>query len=599
MAELPTEKITLKSRLQVQSEAATSDAPDPDIQPGSTAATAAALDAIHLAPGYYTSFRFLGSALAVGLGFGCGVGGYSLIAPILSYIDADIGPDANIVWVSLVYTLTSAIGLLLFGRLSDLFGRRWFFVGGSALALVGSIVCATANSIPMLIGGETLLGFASASQLSYGFTLGELLPIKYRFLGVSYCYLFVIPFSALGPGVAYALILHTAAGWRWCYYLLIITNTICTLCWYFCYYPPTFQAKNGDQTFWHKLAQLDYLGLLLYTGGLLLFLMGLSWGGSVHPWRSAYVICTMVIGLLMLVGFVLWEAWATLQEPMLPLHLFKQRGFASAVLMVSIGASVYYAFAILWPNMVNILYSEGETTMWIGWASCTTNAGFTLGEICGGVLAKVFKKVKYQLICATVSSAALLAAVASCTPHTKDRAIGLIFVGTLLVGWYESISFTLTTVLVDDQTEVGTAAGLGGSARSGISTVCSVIYTVVLSNRLASTVPAQVVPAVTAAGLPASSVASFLTALTAGTPDAYAKIPGITNAILAAGQQAYKTANADAYRTVSLTTLAFGGLAIIASLFMGEVESRMTGEVTAKLHLRKEKEATSAETAAV
>lgn len=360
-------------------------------------------------PGYYRSFRFIGSMLAVGLGFGAGVGGYSLIAPILSYIDADIGPDNNLVWVALGYTLTSAIGLLLFGRLSDLFGRRWFFIGGSALALVGSIVCATANSIPMLIGGETLLGFAAASQLSYGFTLGELLPIKYRFLGVSYCYLFVIPFSALGPAVAYAFILYTDAGWRWCYYLMIILNALCTICWFFCYYPPTFHMKNGDESFIHKLAELDYLGLFLYTGGLLLFLMGLSWGGQVHPWKSAYVLCTMIIGLVMLIAFALYETFANLKEPMMPIHLFKEPGYASSVMMVSIGASVYYAFAIIWPNMVNTLYSDGHSTMWIGWASCTTNAGFTLGEICGGVSAKIFGKVRYQVMFAVCTSAALLA----------------------------------------------------------------------------------------------------------------------------------------------------------------------------------------------
>lgn len=360
-------------------------------------------------PGYYLSFRFLGSMLAVGLGFGAGVGGFSLIAPILTYINADIGPDDNIVWVALGYTLTSAIGLLLFGRLSDLFGRRWFFIGGSVLALIGSIVCATATNIPMLIGGETLLGFAAASQLSYGFTLGELLPIKYRFLGVSYCYLFVIPFSALGPAVAYALVLHTEAGWRWCYYLMIILNTICTACWFFCYYPPTFHMKNGDKTFWSKLADLDYIGLFLYTGGLLLFLMGLSWGGSVHPWKSAYVLCTMIIGAVMLVVFALYESFAKLKEPMMPVHLFKEPGYASAVMMVSIGASVYYAFAIIWPSMVSVLFSEGKSTMWIGWASCTTNAGFTLGEICGGVSAKIFGKVKYQLMFSVCASAALLA----------------------------------------------------------------------------------------------------------------------------------------------------------------------------------------------
>ena len=53
-------------------------------------------------------------------------GGYALIAPVLSDINEDIGPSANITWVSIVYVLCEAVFFLLVGRLSDLFGRRWF-----------------------------------------------------------------------------------------------------------------------------------------------------------------------------------------------------------------------------------------------------------------------------------------------------------------------------------------------------------------------------------------------------------------------------------------------------------------------------------------
>jgi MFS family permease len=74
--------------------------------------------------GYYYSASFVGTMLATGLGLAAAVGGFSLAAPNLAQINAEIGPDPNIYWVSLVYTLTLAIGLLLVGRLSDLFGRR-------------------------------------------------------------------------------------------------------------------------------------------------------------------------------------------------------------------------------------------------------------------------------------------------------------------------------------------------------------------------------------------------------------------------------------------------------------------------------------------
>lgn len=117
--------------------------------------------------GYFRSLKFIGSMFAIGSAFGCGVAGFTFAAPILGYINEDIGPDANITWVALSYLLTSSIGLIIVGRLTDLFGRRWFFIIGNAIATLGSVVCATAPSIPALIAGETLVGVGASVQLSY------------------------------------------------------------------------------------------------------------------------------------------------------------------------------------------------------------------------------------------------------------------------------------------------------------------------------------------------------------------------------------------------------------------------------------------------
>jgi MFS family permease len=81
-------------------------------------------DETTLKKGYFRISFFLGTMLTTGLGLAAAVGGFGLAAPNLALINADIGPDPNITWVSLVYTLTLAIGLLLVGRSSDLFGRR-------------------------------------------------------------------------------------------------------------------------------------------------------------------------------------------------------------------------------------------------------------------------------------------------------------------------------------------------------------------------------------------------------------------------------------------------------------------------------------------
>jgi MFS family permease len=126
-------------------------------------------DETTLKPGYFTSSFFLGSMTAICLGLFAGVSGFAYAAPILAIINNDIGPDPNIVWVALVYTLTSAVCITLVGRISDIFGRRYMFIGGAIIGLVGSIVCARATSVNMMIGGMTLIGIGASTQLSYYF----------------------------------------------------------------------------------------------------------------------------------------------------------------------------------------------------------------------------------------------------------------------------------------------------------------------------------------------------------------------------------------------------------------------------------------------
>ena len=97
--------------------------------------------------------------------------------------------------------------------------------------------------------------------------------------------------------------------------------------------------------------------MILLVGGLLTFLMGISWGGSYYAWKSAQVIATVVTGFLALVAFVLYEALMPLKEPLVPMYLFKNIPWVSAMMVVALDASVYYAFAIVWPTMVFSVYT--------------------------------------------------------------------------------------------------------------------------------------------------------------------------------------------------------------------------------------------------
>jgi MFS family permease len=160
------------------------------------------IDEHDLPAGYFKSMNFIGSMFAIGAGLGAGVGAFAFVSPVLGIINADIGPSVDLTWVYLAYMLTGAIGLAIIGRLSDTFGRRWFFISGSILATIGSIVCATAQNIGTLIAGEALLGLATSTQLSYGcesmasqklaliltliVAVSEIVPMKWRFLAQAY-----------------------------------------------------------------------------------------------------------------------------------------------------------------------------------------------------------------------------------------------------------------------------------------------------------------------------------------------------------------------------------------------------------------------------
>lgn len=107
---------------------------------------------------------------------------------------------------------------------------------------------------------------------------------------------------------------------------------------FFFYFPPTFEEKFQDRTRIQQLKDFDYFGTLLFIAGFVLFLLGLSWGGSVYAWSSVEVVATLVIGAVSLIAFVSWEAYAKLKEPLLPLHLFKNFAWVTSCILLGLGA---------------------------------------------------------------------------------------------------------------------------------------------------------------------------------------------------------------------------------------------------------------------
>lgn len=157
--------------------------------------------------------------------------------------------------------------------------------------------------------------------------------------------------SSLGPSIAYNFVEnYPSVGWRGLYWFLLGINAAALACWVLFYFPPSFSKKhdgeeNASISYWVK--NFDYVGTLLFAGGFVTFLLGLSWGGAVYPWTHAAPIAGITIGGVTLVAFVLWEIYAPIKEPLVPMHLFRNIEWVSAVVLLGLGAGVYYAFAII------------------------------------------------------------------------------------------------------------------------------------------------------------------------------------------------------------------------------------------------------------
>lgn len=132
------------------------------------------------------------------------------------------------------------------------------------------------------------------------------------------------------PLITYAFIAHTAIGWRGAYWFMCGFHAFGLVCMFLWYKPPSFETKHKDDgvSKLKLVAEMDYVGLFLFTAGCVLFLVGLNFGGRQYPWRHAAVIAPIIVGFGLLVLLFFWIFYTDLKYPFLPPKLFRQwRGY--------------------------------------------------------------------------------------------------------------------------------------------------------------------------------------------------------------------------------------------------------------------------------
>ncbi len=234
-------------------------------------------------------------------------------------------------WAITSYILASAIFLLPFGRLADMHGRRRFYLLGTVLYTLFTLATALAYSMQMVIVFRLLQGLSSAMIFSTGMAiLSSVYPPHKR--GRALGYSVAVTYLGLTIGPVLGGMMNHYLGWRSIFYLTTLLG---------------LGAVSGIQFWLHgewagaRGEKFDTAGSLLYMVGLLAFLYGLS-SISDSPWAPYLVL----LGIILLVGFALWEL--KIDYPILQVRLFKHNaGFAFSNLAAMINYSATFAVTFL------------------------------------------------------------------------------------------------------------------------------------------------------------------------------------------------------------------------------------------------------------
>ncbi|OAL22854.1 hypothetical protein AYO22_06762 [Fonsecaea multimorphosa] len=533
--------------------------------------------------GYFASLRIIGTIAGLGLALAISYWGFSPPAAVLETINADIGkshaipsgrsssndglkgPSDNASLFSIIWSICCAIGILVFGRLSDKFGRRWFVITASSTALVGAIIAATAKTMNTLIVANVFLGLAGGVHTCHGLTVGEVVPNKWKFLGVATASISNI----LPTGFGAFLALKLVRDYNW-----------------------SFRQLHGTRTRMEELRRIDYVGIFLMVAGILLFLLGVSWGGQPLPWNSATIISLLSVGGCIIIVFIFWgmpkwrtafsnpanglEIYGPHPNPIVPMYFFKDlRGFVCAIVICSVAATSFVALSIIWPSQVARIYGS-TVTSWqqSAWLSTTIAFGVYSGFIFCGPWISIIKHIRIQLIVMMTILVTFTGAMASWFP----------------AAWLELVP-ALLIQLESNDVDLGTVYAIIYSSRAIVGSIMTAVYLAILSSKITSEILKYVPDAAVKAGLPDSSVAQLLVAIAAGgTPDTLSKVPGVTASVNEAVGAALVVAYTAAYSYVYYAAIAFGGVGLIACFCMRDYDQYLTNHVPRQIYRIKDRQ---------
>jgi EmrB/QacA subfamily drug resistance transporter len=273
----------------------------------------------------------------------------TIVATALPDIVADLGGFEHYSWVFSAYMLASTVTVPLYGKLSDVYGRRPFFLLAIVLFMVGAVVSGLAPSMRVLILGRAIQGLGAGGLIPLAMAvIGDLIAPRERgkWQGLTGAVFGVA--SVVGPATGGWI--SDNASWRWAFFVSLPFGLLALV----------VVQRGFTMEPSHSEHSIDYTGAALLTAGLSTGLLATVWGGTQYPWGSAQIVGMFVVSAAVLVGFVAWERRA--REPILPLDLFRNRTFAASQVALFFIGSAMFGTILYIPLFVQGVLGESATS---------------------------------------------------------------------------------------------------------------------------------------------------------------------------------------------------------------------------------------------
>jgi EmrB/QacA subfamily drug resistance transporter len=398
----------------------------------------------------------------------------TIVAVALPTISGDLGHVEDTHWVVTAYLMTATAATLLYGRISDVLGRRPVFLCALGLFLLGSALCAAAQGMGQLAAARAVQGIGGGGLLSLALAaVADLVPARKR---AAYQGMFGAVYGlagVLGPLIGGLIVDH--ASWRWLFLvnlpvgalvLLVVAGTL-----------PATPRRAGH---------LDPFGAVLLAGAVGFFLCWTSRGQEIGYARTSTV-SLIAVAVLLACAFVVTQRTAT--SPVLPLRLFRSRGFTAVTVVAFCGGVSLFASILFVPLFLQLVQHRSATTS--GEMLAAMTGGLLVASMGVGRGASRTGRAREPMLLGTVAIAVAIGLLTRLDPDTSAGATVAVLV--LLGLGLGAVSPMLVTVAQSavPRTDLGVATAsvsffrnLGGTVGSAVGVA---VLTQVLGNRAGRT----------------------------------------------------------------------------------------------------------------